>query len=91
MSPFSVKGFKRRGSTTIETGPQYIYFFGNFVFSRENDISSVLSVLLCYITYNAHTIQFNGLINTDICYITYNAHTIQINGIQNKTHNRSSH
>ena len=42
---------KKWGSTTIEFGPRYIYFSKSFVFSDENYmISSVLSVLSCYIT-----------------------------------------
>ena len=44
-------GKNKRGSTAIEIGPWYIYYLESFVFSRENNmISSVLYVLLCYIT-----------------------------------------
>ena len=42
---------KKWGSTTIESGPRYIYILKSFVFSDENYmISSVLSVLSCYIS-----------------------------------------
>ena len=43
--------FRKRGATSMESGPQYIYILQSFVFSRENyKLSSVLSVLSCYIT-----------------------------------------
>ena len=47
---------------TMESGPQYFYILQSFVFSRENSkLSSVLSVLSCYITCIAHTFHINGL------------------------------
>ena len=53
---------KKWGSTTIESGPQYIYILQSFVFSRENYmISSVFSALSCYITCIAHTFHINGI------------------------------
>ena len=46
----------------MESGPQYIYILQSFVFSLENSkLSSVLSVLLCYITCIAHTFHINGI------------------------------
>ena len=51
---------KKWGSTTIESGPQYIYFLKSFVFSDENYmISSVLSVLSSYITCIAQIFHIN--------------------------------
>ena len=51
---------KKWGSTTVESGPQYIYISQSFVFSRENNIiSPVLSVFSCYITCIAHTFHIN--------------------------------
>ena len=53
---------KKRGDTTMEPGPKYIYILQSFVFSRENPkLSSVLSVLSCYITCIAHTFHINGI------------------------------
>ena len=53
---------KKWGATTIEFGPRYIYFFKRFVFSDENYmISSVLSVLSCYITCIALILHINGI------------------------------
>ena len=54
--------YKKRGATTMESGPQYIYILQSFVFSREDYmIPSVLSVLSCYITCIAHTLHINGI------------------------------
>ena len=54
--------WKKWGATTMESGPQYIYIWQSFVFSRENSkLSSVLSVLSCYITCIAHTFHINGI------------------------------
>ena len=53
---------KKWGATTMESGPQYIYIFQSFVFSRENyKLSTVLSVLSCYITCIAYTFHINGI------------------------------
>ena len=44
------------------SGHRYIYFLENFVFSHENCmISSLLSVLSCYISCIANTFQINGI------------------------------
>ena len=54
--------WQKMGATTMESGPQYIYILQSFVFSRENYmLSSVLSVLSCYITCIAHTFHINGI------------------------------
>ena len=54
--------FKKRGASTMESGPQYIYILQSFVFSRENYmLSSVMYVLSCYITCIAHTLHINGI------------------------------
>ena len=46
----------------MESGPQYIYILQSFVLPRENSkLSSVLSVLSCYITCIAHTFNINGI------------------------------
>ena len=46
----------------MDSGPQYIYILQSFVFSRENYmLSSVLSVLSCYIACIAHTLHINGI------------------------------
>ena len=54
--------YKKWGATTMESGPQYIYILQSFVLPRENSkLSSVLSVLSCYITCIAHTFNINGI------------------------------
>ena len=46
----------------MDSGPQYIYILQGFVFFRENYmVSSVLSVLSCYVTCIAHTFHINGI------------------------------
>ena len=58
--PSDVIWTKTWGATTIESGPRYIYFLKSFVFSDENNmISSVLCVLSCYITCDAHIFHIN--------------------------------
>ena len=48
----------------MESGPQYIYILQSFVFSRENYmLSSVMSVISCYITCITHTLHINGIYN----------------------------
>ena len=46
----------------MDSGFQYIYILQSLVFSRENYmLSSVLSVLSCYITCIAHTCHIHGI------------------------------
>ena len=51
-------------SQKFNLAPEIFGFLESFVFSRENYmISSVLSVLSCYITCIAHIFHINGIYN----------------------------
>ena len=77
-----------RSSTTIETGPWFIHFLKSLIFSRENYIlSSVLSVLSCYITCIADSLIVVLCRITNILAMlrrTCIAHTFHINGKKTK-------